>query len=128
MIAPADAATWFYSGTALYQNEFTLDAVNKNSPIYLTIDSVFNIATVVVNGIDCGTLWTPPYKLDITKTLKPGKNSIEIKVSNTWRNRLIKDLSLPEEERVTWTTAPLEALKNKPLSKAGLEGKVRIEQ
>ncbi len=124
----ADAAIRHYSGTALYQNEFTLDAVNKDSPIYLTIDSVFNIVSVIINGIDCGTMWTPPYMLDISKALKPEKNAIEIKVSNTWRNRLIKDLSLPEEERVTWTTAPLESLQNKPLLKAGLEGKVRIEQ
>lgn len=118
----------YYSGQATYTNRFNLSDVSKDRPVYLSIDSVFNIATVIVNGTDCGTIWTAPYRLDISEALKRGDNSIEIKVSNTWANRLIGDMGLPEDKRVTWTTAPLNLLQGKPLLKAGLEGEVKIWQ
>ncbi|MGC4235016.1 MAG: glycosyl hydrolase [Niabella sp.] len=118
----------YYSGIAVYKSSFSIEHLDKFKPVYLTVDSIFNIATVTINGVVCGTLWTPPYRLDVSKALKAGENTIEIKVTNTWANRLIGDLTLPEDKRITWTTAPLNLLQNKPLSKAGLEGEVRIEQ
>lgn len=121
-------AIQYYSGMATYTNRFELQNVVKDRPVHLSIDSVFNIATVIINGVDCGTLWTSPYQLDISKAIKPGNNTIEIKVANTWANRLIGDMSLPENKRVTWTTAPLNLLQGKPLLKAGLEGEVKIWQ
>ena len=78
-----------------------------------------------VNGINCGTLWTPPYQIDITKALKSGKNTIEIEVANTWHNRLIGDNLLTPDKRLTWTTAPFR-LKDKPLLPAGLVGEVKL--
>ncbi|WP_346238570.1 glycosyl hydrolase [Niabella insulamsoli] len=126
--AHANEAIKYYSGTAIYTNEFSVNTITKNRPVFLRLDSVFNIATVKINGIDCGTIWTPPYELDITKAIKQGHNSIEIQVTNTWANRLIGDMRLPENKRITWTTAPLNILEHKPLLKAGLEGSVHIEQ
>lgn len=124
----SNEAIKYYSGTAVYRNSFNMKHLDRHKPVFLTVDSVFNIATVIVNGVDCGTIWTLPYRLNIAKAIKPGVNSIKIKVSNTWANRLIGDLPLPQEKRVTWTTAPLTYLQNKPLLKAGLEGVVRIAQ
>lgn len=124
---PTDAIR-YYSGTAVYHNQFSIGQRVADQPAYLSIDSIFNLATVRINGIDCGTLWTPPYRLDVSKALRPGNNKIEIEVSNTWANRLIGDMHLPENKRITWTTAPLSILEGKPLLKAGLEGTVRIEQ
>ncbi|MBK6827289.1 MAG: hypothetical protein IPG86_10595 [Chitinophagaceae bacterium] len=49
------------------------------------------MATVQINGKEAGILWTAPYQLDISKHLKPGKNTVENLVTNTWRNRLIGD-------------------------------------
>jgi hypothetical protein len=43
-------------------------------------------ALVTVNGQAAGALWHPPYRLDVTKLLKPGKNHIEIHVYNTVLN------------------------------------------
>jgi hypothetical protein len=37
---------------------------------------LYDIATVKVNGIDCGTLWTPPYLLNISKAIKQGENKL----------------------------------------------------
>jgi hypothetical protein len=43
-------------------------------------------ALVTINGQPAGALWHPPYRLDITKLLKPGANHIEIHVYNTALN------------------------------------------
>jgi hypothetical protein len=43
-------------------------------------------ALVVINGQPAGALWHPPYRLDVTKLLKPGMNHIEIHVFNTALN------------------------------------------
>jgi len=40
-------------------------------------------ALVTVNGQPAGALWHPPYRLDISRQLKPGANHIEIHVYNT---------------------------------------------
>ena len=43
-------------------------------------------AIVFINGQRAGSLWHPPYRLDISKLLKPGPNHIEIHVYNTALN------------------------------------------
>ncbi|MGB6743889.1 MAG: glycosyl hydrolase [Terracidiphilus sp.] len=43
-------------------------------------------ALVTINGQAAGALWHPPYRLDISKFLKPGQNHIEIHVYNTALN------------------------------------------
>jgi len=115
----------YYSGTVVYKNSFELEIKDPVKQARIELDSVYNMATVRINGKKCGTVWTAPYNLDITAALQQGKNFIEIEVSNTWHNRLIGDSFLPEGKRVTWTTAPFR-LQNQPLLPAGLIGEVRI--
>jgi hypothetical protein len=115
----------YYSGTAFYRNSFLFTGKQKIKTACVIFDSICNIATIKVNGIDCGILWTPPYKIDIAKALRKGENKIEIEVTNTWHNRLIGDNRLPTEKRTTWTTAPFR-LKDKPLQPAGIIGDVQI--
>ena len=43
-------------------------------------------ALVTINRQAAGAFWHPPYRLDISKLLKPGQNSIEIHVYNTALN------------------------------------------
>jgi hypothetical protein len=43
-------------------------------------------ALVTINGQPAGALWHPPYRLDVTKLLRPGTNHIEIHVYNTALN------------------------------------------
>ncbi len=40
-------------------------------------------AIVYLNGQRAGALWHPPYRIDVTRLLKPGQNHIEIRVYNT---------------------------------------------
>ena len=116
----------YYSGTAHYFKTFEYAQKNNQNNIWLSLGEVDNIATVKVNGINCGTVWTYPYKVNITNAIKSGKNTLDIAVTNTWANRLIGDQKLPEEERETWTSAPY-YLTGKPLLKGGLLGSVILE-
>jgi hypothetical protein len=47
---------------------------------------IHEAALVFINGKPAGALWHPPYRLDVTKLLKPGTNHIEIHVYNTALN------------------------------------------
>jgi hypothetical protein len=50
--------------------------------------SIREAAEVFVNGQDVGSVWHPPYTLDVTKFLKPGENALRIVVGNTAINSL----------------------------------------
>ena len=114
-----------YSCTAVYTKNFKLDKIEKERSAWIRIDSIFNIASIKINGIKCGTLWTKPYIVEVSKALRPGENNIEIEVSNTWMNRLIGDQELAVDKRVSWTTAPFR-LKGKPLLPAGITGNITL--
>jgi hypothetical protein len=47
---------------------------------------IHEAAIVMINGQRAGSLWHPPYRLDVSKFLKPGQNHIEIHVYNTALN------------------------------------------
>lgn len=116
----------YYSGTAHYKTAFFWEySEGPDREVWLNLGEVANIAEVWVNDIYCGVAWTVPYRVPISKALRKGENKLRIEVTNTWANRLIGDQRLPEDERVTWTTAPYR-LAGKPLLKSGLTGPVRI--
>ena len=120
----ADDAIKYYSGTAVYTQSFNWMGKTNNST-WLDVGQVYNLADVYVNGIFCGTAWTYPYRVNISKALRKGKNELRIAVSNTWANRIIGDHALPEDKRVTWTNA-VYRLDGEPLLPAGLLGPVQI--
>ena len=80
------------------------DFLSPDRRVFLDLGRVMNLAAVTVNGQTLGVLWHPPYRLDITAALKPGANSLEIAVTNTWHNRLIGDEQQPAD--VTWGRKP----------------------
>lgn len=121
----ADSAVKYYSGIAVYNKTFSF-AGNEKGKTWIDLGEFSSIAEVKINGINCGTLWTAPHRLDISKAIKKGENKIEIEVTNTWANRLIGDSKLPEDKRITKTTAPFR-LEGKPLNPAGLLGPVLIQ-
>ena len=63
------------------------------------------IAVVKLNGKEVGTLWYPPYKVDISDYVQKGENTLTVEVTSTWYNRLVYDAGRPEAERKTWTIA-----------------------
>jgi hypothetical protein len=117
----------FFSGTAAYETTLHIPAELLGDGRRLTLDlgRVEVVAEVRLNGKDLGTLWKPPYAIDITDAAKPGANSLEIKVTNNWWNRLVGDANLPEEKRTTFTTTKPPAPRV-GLLPSGLIGPVRL--
>ena len=95
-----NAGVKYFSGTATYVKEIDVPWAPGGSDSAVTLDlgRVKNIAEVLVNGERCGgTLWKPPFRADITNALKPGKNRLEIRVTNLWPNRMIGDEQEPDD-------------------------------
>jgi len=117
----------YYSGTAIYRNNFDI-TINKGTEYYLELDDIYNLAEVKVNGKSCGTIWTKPYKVEITGAIEDGNNTLEIAVTNTWANRIMGDEDFDAEKddsKKIWTNARYR-MPEKRLVKSGLTGDVRI--
>lgn len=87
-----------FSGKAYYSRQLTVSAeqLAVGGRMWLDLGRVANVASVRVNGVDMGTLWTAPYRTDIRRAMRPGNNTIEIELANLWVNRLIGDAALPD--------------------------------
>lgn len=100
----SDPATRFYSGEADYERSFTLNKVPAGTA-FLEVEGgtpvakpdkvkgpgmrawydppVREAAIVFLNGKRVGSLWHPPYRLNVAGFLKRGQNQVVIKVYNT---------------------------------------------
>jgi hypothetical protein len=121
----ADPGLRYFSGVATYVKTFALPkAVKPGAPLWLDLGSVGDVAEVRVNGIVAGTTWHAPYRLDIGRAVKKGRNRLEIRVANLWVNRLIGDAQ-PGAQKTTFTTLPTYQ-PNAPLRPSGLIGPVTL--
>jgi hypothetical protein len=117
----------FYSGAATYTKRFDLarGAAKPGERLYLDLGNVRELASVQLNGKSLGTVWAPPFRVEITDAAKPTDNLLEIEVVNFWPNRIIGDQSLPEAQRLTRTNIR-KLTAGTPLMPSGLLGPVRI--
>lgn len=103
-----DEQTRYFSGTATYEKEFDVPANMLQNGRRIRLDfgeakpitpqplrngmqtwldaPVKEAAVVYVNNSRAGSVWCPPYNLDVTENLKPGANKIRIVVANTALN------------------------------------------
>jgi hypothetical protein len=119
-----DAATRYFSGTATYTRSVQLKpafreqgarvfldfgeakpiekqplpsgTLRGNSFEALVAPPIREAATVFVNGKRAGSIWSAPYKVDITDFLNDGSNEIKLEVYNTGINRLSEGGKLPD--------------------------------
>jgi hypothetical protein len=122
-----EASIKYYSGTAIYTTTLTLASPASDSThrLFLDLGRVKSMAQVKVNGTTVGILWTPPFRAEITAAIRPGRNSLEVRVVNLWPNRMIGDQLLPPEKRFTSSTwNPFQ--KDSPLLESGLLGPVEV--
>jgi hypothetical protein len=115
----------YYSGTATYQQKFTLAAEKLKGPLFVDLGVVHEMAEVRLNGKPLGVVWCPPWRVDATAAVQAGENVLEIDVVNQWPNRLIGDAALPAEKRFTRTNVQ-KFQKDMPLVNSGLLGPVRL--
>lgn len=125
----------YYGGTAVYKKSFNIDFEPKSGEKYfLSLGSVkdVGIAELKINGVDKGIVWTPPFRVEISDELKPGENRMEIKVVNSWYNRIIGDQLYPEQKQYTQTNIVLaddlrkQDARKVTLEPSGLLGSVEI--
>ncbi len=102
-----DEATRYFSGTATYEKEIRVEADALANGARLMLDfgqgspgapqttrragagmhadfdpPVREAAVVYVNGKRAGSLWCPPYSIDVTGLLKAGENQLRVVVAN----------------------------------------------
>jgi hypothetical protein len=127
----------FYSGKAMYHKTFDLlggpkiiqGSSEKTQRLFLDLGDVRTVAEVRLNGKKLGVLWCFPWRVDITNAVKPTGNVLEIDVVNLWANRVIGDLNLPKEKRLTKTHDVFrfdEITSKTPLIDSGLLGPVSV--
>jgi hypothetical protein len=122
----ADAGVKYFSGAGTYSQTIQAPAewFKADGSLWIDLGDVRNLAEVSVNGTSLGVVWHAPYRVDVTKALKPGTNQVTIKVVNTWVNRLIGDQQ-PNATKYTFADiTPYTA--ESPLQPAGLLGPVAV--
>jgi hypothetical protein len=120
----ADPGVRYYSGAATYEKTVEVPRAWLKGRVQLDLGAVREFATVTLNGKTLATEWKPPYAVDVTAALKPGRNTLSIRVVNFWANRMIGDQQ-PGARRYTF--APIQPFKAEdPLSPSGLLGPVTL--
>jgi hypothetical protein len=117
----------YFSGTGSYAMtiQAPADWFKKGAKLWLDLGDVRNLAEVSVNSKALGILWKPPFRVDVTSALKPGANTLEIKVTNLWVNRLIGDQQPDAAKKYTYTARQFYRA-DSPLLPSGLLGPVRV--
>ena len=93
----------YFAGTATYRTTVTLTAEEALGATRLSLGELpSGLATVEVNSTDCGIVWCAPW--EAKAIFRPGKNTVVVRVTNNWYNRLLGDCFLPEKDRVTRST------------------------
>lgn len=119
-----DESIKYYSGTAVYKTTFDIKK-KPEGKLFVDLGRVTAMAKIKLNGKHVGGVWTAPYRLEVSDTVKEGINELEVEVVSTWMNRLIGDLRLPAEERPTWAHHNSWNA-DSPLQTSGLLGPVNL--
>ncbi len=75
-----------YSGGVRYRKVFTLSEQDLSGRVELDLGEVTATAEVAINGQKVGVRVAPPWRFDLSDSLKVGKNEIEVLVLNTLSN------------------------------------------
>ena len=93
---PTELGSWTstdptFSGSGVYRTSLSLTKGElADRKMLLDLGDVRELAQVTVNGFVLPRALWSPYVVDITEALRPGDNSIEVRVTNTLLNRRSK--------------------------------------
>ncbi len=123
--SPVDGIRYF-SGTVSYHKQFSASAeLAQTSGVLLDLGTVHHMARVFLNGADLGLAWKMPYRLSVGDALREGDNELEIRVIDSWANRLIGDARKVPADRLTFTSWTFYTADDEPIP-SGLVGPVRL--
>jgi hypothetical protein len=110
--------------------------VAEDIELQLSLGDIGNIGDVQLNGARAGVIWMRGQTLNVTRFVKPGRNSMVVLVTNTLINRVAgwkKTPPLPPELAVTYGRGRIDDSFTAqrlygfgPLPLSGLLGPVRI--
>jgi hypothetical protein len=121
----AEPGIRYFSGVATYTT--TIDAPrswSRGKPLLIDLGVIGDVAEVRVNGELAGTAWQVPYRVDLGRFMRRGRNELEVRVANLWVNRLIGDQQ-PGATPIAYTASPTYTA-DAPLRPSGLIGPVRL--
>ena len=123
----ADSGVKYFSGTATYTKTIQTEPgwFAPGARQWLDLGDVQNLAEVSVNGTALGVVWKKPFRVDLTGAVKPGANSLEVRVTNLWVNRMIGDRQPGAPTQYTFTR-PVFYKADSALVPSGLLGPVRV--
>ena len=80
--------TRHFSGTGRYETEFTMPdgQLQDGACLVLDLGQVGTVAEVELNGKIAGVAWMAPYRLDVSRVVRPGWNTFVVRVTNTLIN------------------------------------------
>ncbi len=104
----ADEDTRFFSGVATYETTVEVAAIPRSASVVLDFGAgkplepadkgpgmrtwldapIRDAAVVTINGQVAGSVWCPPFHLDVTRLVRPGRNTLSIRVGNTAMNHM----------------------------------------
>lgn len=113
----------YFSGTAVYRADVIAPEHNGNDQVWIRFADVREIARIRINGHMAGTVWAKPLALDVGPWLRPGRNTLEIEVTNLWPNRIIGDLQPGATAHYTETNIRIYK-PDSPLLPSGLIGEL----
>jgi hypothetical protein len=93
----ADEEARRFAGTARYSTEFELPDTEADDWM-IDLGDVRESARVFINGKMAAALWSVPYRARVGNYFKPGRNRLEIEVTNLSANR-IRELDI---RKVNW--------------------------
>ncbi|HYN88693.1 MAG TPA: glycosyl hydrolase [Ardenticatenaceae bacterium] len=73
----------YYSGRGLYRRTFELPAEYAGQRLFLEPALYDDVLEVIVNGQPAGVRLWEPYVVEVTKLVRPGLNTLELRVANT---------------------------------------------
>jgi hypothetical protein len=122
-----DQGVKYFSGTGTYSKtvQAPADWFQSGAHLWLDLGSVKNLAEVSVNGKSLGIVWKTPFRVDVTGVLKPGPNTVEVKVTNLWVNRIVGDMQPGATKKYTFTAMQFYRA-DSPLLPSGLLGPVQL--
>ena len=77
-----------FSGRAVYRRMFDLPEAFQGQRVFVEPAMEDDVLEVIVNGQSAGVRLWEPYQIEVTDLLKPGENTIELRVANTLVNLL----------------------------------------
>ncbi len=75
-----------FSGTLSYRTSVTLPSGAASGPVFLDLGLVEVVAEAWINGQLAGVRLWAPYRLRVDRWLRPGRNEIEVRVTNLLYN------------------------------------------